>query len=166
MMDERQDPEPPVVRADRLGKGAHGQTIDDDACVIGELGQRLREAGTSARVHVRKVAVEVVDDHPPPEPSQPGHHARVVDVAAGPLVERAGHDDVELGRGHRYGAIFEMTSWTPGRTSGVIFLFSSRQLLTVFQQRLCSCAFGCPDAQPSTISQKLALIRRDHTSPS
>ena len=100
VVDQGQDPQPAAVRRHRLRQSAESQAVDDDRRAVGHPAQRLRHAGAGGVVRVRERAAQGVDDHPPAAAPQPVRHSRVVQVAAGSLLERAGHDQVQRGSRH------------------------------------------------------------------
>ena len=100
MVDERQETEPPAMHAGRLGQRSQGQSVDDDPRAVGNVDESPVQAGGRLGVDVWKRAVEFVNGDLPSEPTQPIDHPGIVEVTPRSLVERTGHDHVELGADH------------------------------------------------------------------
>ena len=98
-VNEGGQPQAVSVRPERLGKWAHGETVQDHPGALGDPLERAGEAGLRDRVAFGKSALEGVRDHPPAQRNQALDDARVVEVAAGPLVQRPRRDQMELPRG-------------------------------------------------------------------
>ena len=96
MMNNREDLQSIAVSPDRPGQAAHGETVDEHATASGDRFQRIRQARSRLTVRVGKPPLELVDHHTPSPLTKSGNHARIVDVAAGPLAEGAGYDNVKV----------------------------------------------------------------------
>ena len=97
-VNEGGQPQAVSVRPERLGKGAHGETVQDHRGAFGDPLERAGEAGLRARVPLGESALEPMGDHRPAQRPQALNDARVVEVATGPLVERPRGDQMELPR--------------------------------------------------------------------
>ena len=87
-MNEGGQPQAVSVRPERLGKWAHGETVQDHPGALGDPLERAGEAGLRDRVAFGEGALEPVGDHRPAQRPQALGDPRVVEVATGPLVER------------------------------------------------------------------------------
>ena len=99
-MDQREQPQPGALGAHQLGQRAHGEPVDDHARARGQARQRAGQAAPRAAVARGKLARELVHRDLPAAAAQAVDDARVVDVAARPLVERTGHEKMEVGGAH------------------------------------------------------------------
>ena len=84
----------------RLRKPPQRQTVDEDPRPIGQITEGPAEAGPRPCVRLGERPVELVHDDLPPQAPQTLDHPGVVDVPAGPLVQRAWHDHVQRGADH------------------------------------------------------------------
>ena len=94
-MRQRHQPQAAGGGARRRGERTQRQTVDHHACAVRQPLEHADQAGAGARAAARKPARQRMDRDAPTQAPQAVHDARVVDVAAGALIERAGHDDVQ-----------------------------------------------------------------------
>ena len=104
MVDECDQPQAVSVRPERVGEGAHGETVQDHPGALsalgalGDLRKGAGEAGLRARVALGESALQPMGDHRPSQRRQALDDPRVVEGSAGPPVERPRNDEMELPR--------------------------------------------------------------------
>ena len=113
MVHQREDAQPPRVGGNRLRQTSEGKAVDEDPRSILHAGQRRAQAGSGQGVRIREGPLETVHRDPPAPAPQPGDHPCIVDVAPGLLVQRAGHDQVQLepGCGHGRPSYLPQATW-------------------------------------------------------
>ena len=81
-----------------VGKRRQREAVNHRQGARRQLPDRLRSRGTRHLVGLRKAARKLMHLDAPAERTQALHDAPVVDVAAGPLVERSRHDEMQRRR--------------------------------------------------------------------
>jgi hypothetical protein len=100
MVDQGDDSQSRGMRLDRHRHPAHRQPVDHHASPLGYRRERIGHGLPRDFVGVGKATREVVDAHAPAALPQAFDHVGVVDVATRHLIQRPGHDDVQLARCH------------------------------------------------------------------
>ncbi len=100
VVDQGEDPQALSVPLREVREPTQRQAVDHHRRPGPDSAERGVQRRPGRGVRVRKAAGEVVDGDRAPEVAEPGHDPGVVDVAAGPLLEETGHDDVHRGVGH------------------------------------------------------------------